>query len=930
MTFTAPAAGAVRHVRQRHQHHQHHHERQRRGHGHRLHRQRRRRRLRRHGHHRRALGGLQPHQPGTGRDLSVSKSDSPDPVLAGNDITYTITFVNNGPSSADNVTVTDAVPANTTFVSAAVTTGTGWDIADPGVGNTGNVVFSKGLVANGETATFTIVVHVSPATAGGTVISNTATAASTTNDPNGGNSSSIADTTVGVEANVSVTKTLDTNAPYTIGQTVSFTIDVANAGPSTATSINVSDTPTNLNITGVSGACASFPGCTIASLAPGASTSITVTATIVSSGAFSNSATATAAETDPTPGNNTSSDGDVASQTNVVEVTKAVSGTFVQGTNVTYTIVMTNNMTVNQPDNFGHEFTDILPAGLTLVPGSFTATSGVNGSVSNIFFWDGAIPSGGTVTLTFQATIGATASGQICNQGQSIFDKDGDNQNEASELTDDPSTAAVNDPTCFNVLQSNVVEVTKAVSGTFVQGTNVTYTIVMTNNMTVNQPDNFGHEFTDILPAGLTLVPGSFTATSGVNGSVSNIFFWDGSIPSGGTVTLTFQATIGATASGQICNQGQSIFDKDGDGQNEAEEKTDDPSTAADDDFTCFYVVQANVVEVTKAVSGTFEQSTNVTYTIVMTNNMTVNQPDNFGHEFTDNLPPGLTLLPGSFTATSGVNGSVSNIFFWDGAIPSGGTVTLTFQATIGASATGQICNQGQSIFDRNGDGQNEASELTDDPSTGAVNDSTCFTVVPAGSGGDGDGDGVPDTVEQGAPNGGDGNGDGIPDHQQATVASIPASTGSGYLTLQSSCPLQQVEVVDRDDIPQPDTGHRYPHGLIEFRAPCSTATFSLFVYGSGSVNSYRKFGPMPPGGPQQWYALPGATFSVVTVGSLHPRRIDFSLTDGAVGDDTPVDGVIVDQGGPAGPADIPTASHWALLALAMTLAAFAALKLRA
>src|SRR6185503_16999422 len=195
-----------------------------------------------------------------------------------------------------------------------------------------------------------------------------------------------------------------------------------------------------------------------------------------------------------------------------------------------------------------------------------------------------------------------------------IFDRDGDSQNESSHLTDDPSTAAVDDATSFNVIQSGEVLSTMSVSGTLVQGTNVTYTIVMTNNMTVTQPDNFGHEFTDILPAGLTLVPGSFTATSGTNGSVANIFFWDGSIPSGGTVTLTFQATISPTATGQICNQGQSIFDKDGDNQNEASELTDDPSTGANNDPTCFTVIQANVVEVTKAVSGTFVQGTNVTY----------------------------------------------------------------------------------------------------------------------------------------------------------------------------------------------------------------------------------------------------------------------------------------------------------------------------
>src|SRR4030095_14633529 len=58
-------------------------------------------------------------------DLAVTKSDSPDPVIVGSNITYTINFVNNGPSNDTNVSVTDGTPTNTTFVSAAVTTGTG-------------------------------------------------------------------------------------------------------------------------------------------------------------------------------------------------------------------------------------------------------------------------------------------------------------------------------------------------------------------------------------------------------------------------------------------------------------------------------------------------------------------------------------------------------------------------------------------------------------------------------------------------------------------------------------------------------------------------------------------------------------------------------------------------------------------------------------
>src|SRR5262249_53017603 len=114
----------------------------------------------------------------TQADLAVTKTASPTPsVIAGNNITYTINFVNKGPSDAQTVTVTDAVPANCTFISATVTTGTGWSTSAPAVGGTGNVVFSKATVAAFETAVFSIVVHVNSDTANGATISNSAVAA---------------------------------------------------------------------------------------------------------------------------------------------------------------------------------------------------------------------------------------------------------------------------------------------------------------------------------------------------------------------------------------------------------------------------------------------------------------------------------------------------------------------------------------------------------------------------------------------------------------------------------------------------------------------------------------------------------------------------------------------------------------------------------
>ncbi len=59
-------------------------------------------------------------------DLAITKTDSPDPVVQGNSLTYTITVTNNnGPLAATNVVVTDNLPANSDidFGSATSTAG---------------------------------------------------------------------------------------------------------------------------------------------------------------------------------------------------------------------------------------------------------------------------------------------------------------------------------------------------------------------------------------------------------------------------------------------------------------------------------------------------------------------------------------------------------------------------------------------------------------------------------------------------------------------------------------------------------------------------------------------------------------------------------------------------------------------------------------
>ncbi|MGH2650958.1 MAG: hypothetical protein ACRDHK_07080, partial [Actinomycetota bacterium] len=68
-------------------------------------------------------------------DLSASKVDSPDPVVAGSNITYTINVTNAGPGAASNVSLSDTTPVGTTFVS--VTPGAGWTCPPLPVGGTG-------------------------------------------------------------------------------------------------------------------------------------------------------------------------------------------------------------------------------------------------------------------------------------------------------------------------------------------------------------------------------------------------------------------------------------------------------------------------------------------------------------------------------------------------------------------------------------------------------------------------------------------------------------------------------------------------------------------------------------------------------------------------------------------------------------------------
>ena len=122
-----------------------------------------------------------------GADLSIIKTERPDPALVGSNMAYNLAVNNTGSIAASTVQVVDTLPAGVTFVSA---TGTGWSCGH----SNGVVTCTRGSLAVGDEADITLVV-----TVGATAVSpitNNVTVSSETTELNTANNSSSATTTL--------------------------------------------------------------------------------------------------------------------------------------------------------------------------------------------------------------------------------------------------------------------------------------------------------------------------------------------------------------------------------------------------------------------------------------------------------------------------------------------------------------------------------------------------------------------------------------------------------------------------------------------------------------------------------------------------------------------------------------------------------------
>ncbi len=118
-------------------------------------------------------------------DLAIAKTASRNPALVNNNFSFTLTVTNNGPSAATGVTVTDQLPAGTTFVSAASSQGSC-------ANNAGAVTCGIGNLAVRGKASITLTV--TPTSAG--VITNTASVAGNEREVNQANNQASAQVTI--------------------------------------------------------------------------------------------------------------------------------------------------------------------------------------------------------------------------------------------------------------------------------------------------------------------------------------------------------------------------------------------------------------------------------------------------------------------------------------------------------------------------------------------------------------------------------------------------------------------------------------------------------------------------------------------------------------------------------------------------------------
>lgn len=409
----------------------------------------------------------------TGADLTTSATGTPNPVIAGGTVTYTVTSQNLGPQSATSIVVTNTLPANVTYASAS---GSGWTCSP-----SGQVVTCTrpGPAAVGSLPNITITGR--PQVNG--TITNTVSISAATGDADASNNTSTFDITVNSGTDMSVTKAVTPN-PAAVGSSVTWTITPRNNGPMATTDVTVSDPlPAGQTFVSVSPAECTYDGGANAvnCLFPGPIASatnlpvITLTTTPTAAGSVSNTVTVASALADPNNANNSATRAlTVQAVGSDMTLTKAASPAIQPiGGTVTYTLTARNLGPSPVPAGAVITVTDPVPAAMNVV--SATGTGWTCGVAANTVTCTRSGPlalnaSAPAITITSTTLTAGVISNTACVAATGTA---GD-----SDAGNDCNTAA----TTTTATTADVAISQTASPNPVAGGFPLTYTLTVTNN----------------------------------------------------------------------------------------------------------------------------------------------------------------------------------------------------------------------------------------------------------------------------------------------------------------------------------------------------------------------------------------------------------------------------------------------------------------
>ncbi len=614
---------------------------------------------------------------GTGPNLTVTDTASPNPVQAGTNITYTQVVTNTGSTAITNGTFAESTPTNTTFVS--ITPPAGWTCTGFPIGPCTNP-----SVTAGATGTFTVVYKVNAGTANGTIITDTVTV-NATNQSFGSNSATATDVVASATQADLALSTTATPSPVLAGNQITYTQTVTNHGPAAAAGAAFTQvTPANTTFQSISapaGWTCTTPAingtgtisCTNPSVASGVSADIIVVLNVpatVAAASITAASSVSATTSDPLASNNSTS---VTTPVSVAcDLTVSNSGApspVTAGSNITYTQTITNQGPANCSTG---TFTEATPANTTFVSVAAVTTGGGTWTCPNsapISCTNPSVAVGSTATITaiYKVNAGTVA-------GTLITDTDtGGSASRDTNTSDNSATVTI---AVATATQADLSVTNSASPNPVTAGSNITYTQTVTNSgpATANAP-----VFTETLPANTTAV--SLTGPAGWTCVLGTLTCTDTTTMAVGAANFTFVVKVNSNVvSGTTITQTDSVSST-----------TSDPNGGNNSAAASVQVGNTVDLSVTNTPSPVPVQAgNNITYTQVVTNAGPSNATS---VTLTETLPANTTSV--SLTGPAGWTCTLGTLTCTNPSLASASPATITYVVKVTAgTAAGTAINE--------------------------------------------------------------------------------------------------------------------------------------------------------------------------------------------------------------------------------------------